>query len=230
MRDLDSSFDKGQTNASGNVICGAKTRNGTPCKSTAVMANGRCRMHGGKSKAGADSPRFKTGRYSKYLPDNLLWRYREGLADPELQSLRDELAMLNVRITQVIEHLSTGEGRSAWDAVREAFDALRGGFRQNNLDAIREGMAGIEAALDQAKDEQGAWDEIVALFDERRKLVGEEGRREERAQRYITEREIMVLMAALVDVVRTNVSNQDEVTAVSMAIRQLVSGTERSMN
>jgi hypothetical protein len=28
--------------------CGAKTRSGTPCKSPA-MANGRCRMHGGKS-------------------------------------------------------------------------------------------------------------------------------------------------------------------------------------
>lgn len=28
--------------------CGAKTRSGIPCKSPA-MANGRCRMHGGKS-------------------------------------------------------------------------------------------------------------------------------------------------------------------------------------
>jgi hypothetical protein len=28
--------------------CGAKTRAGSPCK-TPAMANGRCRMHGGKS-------------------------------------------------------------------------------------------------------------------------------------------------------------------------------------
>lgn len=28
--------------------CGAKTRKGTPCRAPA-MANGRCRMHGGKS-------------------------------------------------------------------------------------------------------------------------------------------------------------------------------------
>ena len=28
--------------------CGAKARSGTPCKSPA-MANGRCRLHGGKS-------------------------------------------------------------------------------------------------------------------------------------------------------------------------------------
>ena len=51
--------------------CGAKTRSGTPCKSPA-MANGRCRMHGGKS-TGARTPEglersrkanFKHGLYS----------------------------------------------------------------------------------------------------------------------------------------------------------------------
>jgi hypothetical protein len=33
----------------GKIICGAKTRRGTPCSSQYVMKNGRCRMHGGKS-------------------------------------------------------------------------------------------------------------------------------------------------------------------------------------
>jgi hypothetical protein len=40
------------SNPQGNPMtaprCGAKTRRGTPCKAPA-MANGRCRMHGGKS-------------------------------------------------------------------------------------------------------------------------------------------------------------------------------------
>ena len=51
--------------------CGAKTRKGTACRAPA-MANGRCRMHGGKS-TGPRTPegrersrraRFKHGRYS----------------------------------------------------------------------------------------------------------------------------------------------------------------------
>ena len=51
--------------------CGAKTRKGTPCRSPA-MANGRCRMHGGKS-TGPRTPEglersknanFKHGLYS----------------------------------------------------------------------------------------------------------------------------------------------------------------------
>jgi hypothetical protein len=51
--------------------CGAKTRKGTPCKALA-MANGRCRMHGGKSTGprtpeGLERSRkanFKHGFYS----------------------------------------------------------------------------------------------------------------------------------------------------------------------
>jgi hypothetical protein len=41
------------------------------------MANGRCRMHGGKSLHGIASPRFKHGRYSKYLFARLAGRYLE---------------------------------------------------------------------------------------------------------------------------------------------------------
>jgi hypothetical protein len=50
--------------------CGAKTRGargGRPCRSPA-MANGKCRLHGGKSPGaplGEQHPNFKTGRYTK---------------------------------------------------------------------------------------------------------------------------------------------------------------------
>ena len=45
--------------------CGAKTRQGTPCRAPA-MANGRCRMHGGKLRGGPPGNRYawKHGRYS----------------------------------------------------------------------------------------------------------------------------------------------------------------------
>jgi hypothetical protein len=45
--------------------CGAKNKRGGVCKAK-PMANGRCRMHGGKSLAWFAHPRYKHGRYSKY--------------------------------------------------------------------------------------------------------------------------------------------------------------------
>ena len=45
--------------------CHARTRAGTPCQSPA-MANGRCRMHGGKAPGAAkgNSNALKHGRYT----------------------------------------------------------------------------------------------------------------------------------------------------------------------
>lgn len=45
------------------VFCGARTRSGGMCRQPA-MANGRCRLHGGKSKAGKEHGQFKHGYYS----------------------------------------------------------------------------------------------------------------------------------------------------------------------
>ncbi len=45
-------------------ICGAKTRDGSPCQTPLVIGRKRCRMHGGTAKRGAFHHRFKHGRYS----------------------------------------------------------------------------------------------------------------------------------------------------------------------
>ena len=53
--------------------CGAKTRSGKPCKNGA-MANGRCRMHGGKSTGPPKENQNakKHGFFSKYIPQETL--------------------------------------------------------------------------------------------------------------------------------------------------------------
>ena len=49
--------------------CGAKTRSGTPCKAPA-MANGRCRMHGGKSTGPRTPEGLERSRKANYKHGN----------------------------------------------------------------------------------------------------------------------------------------------------------------
>ena len=46
--------------------CGARTRDGDPCKNWGIPPSGRCRMHGGRSPLWFGSPRYVHGRYSRY--------------------------------------------------------------------------------------------------------------------------------------------------------------------
>lgn len=50
--------------------CGAKTRQGTPCKSAPVKGKNRCRMHGGAKGSGApkgNQNAYKHGYYTKEM-------------------------------------------------------------------------------------------------------------------------------------------------------------------
>ena len=55
-----------------SLRCGARTRQGTPCRSPAVAGKARCRMHGGAVGAGAprgNSNAFKHGLHTLEAKD-----------------------------------------------------------------------------------------------------------------------------------------------------------------
>lgn len=154
--------------------CGAKTRAGTPCRRR-PMANGRCYMHGGKALVGTANPAFKTGRYSKYLPARLTERYHEALADTELLALRDEIAVLDARLSEVL-----------------------------------------------AEDDPVGWPDVVAIMEQRRKLVESERKRLVDMQQMITTEQAMLLIAAISDAVRRHVDDRTILAAISADVARII--------
>ncbi|MEI7495909.1 MAG: HGGxSTG domain-containing protein [Betaproteobacteria bacterium] len=47
------------------MICGAKTKAGSPCKKPPLQGRARCRLHGGMSLSGKDHPNYKHGHCTK---------------------------------------------------------------------------------------------------------------------------------------------------------------------
>src|SRR5262249_4592658 len=55
-----------------NFQCAAKSkRSGARCRNYACRDRATCRMHGGRSRRGADHPNFRDGRHSKVLHEAL---------------------------------------------------------------------------------------------------------------------------------------------------------------
>src|SRR5271170_5409454 len=89
--------------------CGAKNRQGKPCRARKIEGAKRCKNHGGLTPKGIDSPNFKHGRYSQNHPASIRERLAPVLSDPEFLSAADEIHMLTVRIGETIERTATGE-------------------------------------------------------------------------------------------------------------------------
>ena len=94
-------------------LCDAKTRSGKPCKAK-PMANGKCRMHGGKTPKGADSPNLTHGRYSKYLRQSLQEKLTD-IRDEHPLDLLPELEVQRTLFAEYLSRLSEGYRLSAMD-------------------------------------------------------------------------------------------------------------------
>ena len=75
--------------------CGAKTRNGTPCRAPAVKGKQRCRMHGGAKGSGAprnNQNALKHGRYTRQNLANMrAIRERRRALEKTLRQINDEM-------------------------------------------------------------------------------------------------------------------------------------------
>lgn len=95
--------------------CGAKKRNGDTCQSWAVGGRSRCRMHGGATPKGPDSPHWRHGNGAKgngqrgpagKAQPNLEALYQAAKGDPELFQFRHDAALLEAARRQITLRLS----------------------------------------------------------------------------------------------------------------------------
>lgn len=94
--------------------CTARSkRSGERCRKHAMRGRTVCLAHGGKTPRGAASPHFKTGRYSRSLPGHLLAVYEQALRDPRLLSLRDEIALTDAMICELLSQIDNDISESA---------------------------------------------------------------------------------------------------------------------
>jgi len=80
--------------------CGAKTRNGNPCQRRPAKGSSRCKLHGGASLKGVDSPTYKHGLYSKYAGESLkkVLSDLENVSSDELINPENEIRLMQALI------------------------------------------------------------------------------------------------------------------------------------
>jgi hypothetical protein len=167
----------------GRRMCGAKKRNGEPCRGPA-LANGRCRIHGGLTPGGVASPHYKHGRRSRYLkdlPSEVRAGYRAGLKDPDLHSMNDEMAALQSRLPQLFRSLNKTNAPpwgKAVDASVNCEQAKRSGDKAKAKRAYAELSKFIRTDAEAAQSHEGVWANILEVISIKGKTAQAEHRRE----------------------------------------------------
>jgi hypothetical protein len=123
------------------VVCRAKTRAGGKCQRR-PNSTGRCKLHGGASRRGPDSPTCKHGRRSKYVRGGkrLQAAYAAALNDPELTSMKVELAALDAIVAGMASGLE-GVDRQALAKLQANQAEIPKAVRSDDEDWLKAALA-----------------------------------------------------------------------------------------
>lgn len=205
----------------GTMQCKAKAKHTqAQCRQDVVPGMDVCHYHGGKSPIGPGLPQFKTGRYSKFLPSRMAADFNAAMGDPELISLRKEIATVDARIIDVLKRVDTGEAGVIWQAAQAAMTRFDREWVKKDGDGMEAALADMRRLLTQGASDWATWRVIVGeLIDAKRKLVEAEQRRLTMAHESLTADRAMMLLSQVVQILQRHITDRRILGAIAADIQ-----------
>jgi hypothetical protein len=193
------------------------------CQRAAMHGMTVCYMHGGKSPIGMGSRALtRGGRYSKFLPLRLAAQYDTAEKDPDLLNLRNEIALSETRLIDLLKRIDSGEAGAIWGDAKKGMAEFQKARALGDTEKMRTALSAIEAVIDRGVEDWRLWREIGEQIEQRRRLVESEHKRLVAMDLVITADRAMLLMAAVVSLIREHVHDRSALDQISRGIGALL--------
>lgn len=214
--------------------CQAKSKqSGEQCKRHAVPGRNVCAIHGGKSLSGVESPTFKTGRWAKHAPTKLLEIIEDTQGDETLLSVRDDIGLLDALIALKLQRLldkdgnpAGGENIDTWKEVKKQIKEARKAYKNSDYGRLEDSLDTMEDMANGLILYFQTEIEIKDDLERRRKLVETEQRINLQGERAISADTVMLLMAQVLDVIKTVVTDDRQRFAIATGLQRLIAVPE----
>ena len=197
-------------------------RSGKQCGSVRIRDKEVCHYHGGKSLEGAANPNFKNGRYDRFLQSGKFGeRARRFLNDPDVLSLLPNLAIVDARISEILESLTAPRAIAAWDEIGETVQALERGRARGDKEVQAAALARLIQIGKFGRTLSANMRELIHQQEQRRKLVETEARRQASEEATITYERAASLFHYWLDVLFRHVADRETRAAIMQDIKAL---------
>lgn len=214
-------------NTAGRVVCGARVKRqpeNIRCASILVLENGRCKAHGGSTPRGVDHPMHRGRGWTKDIPARLAEKFQAALEDPDILALNNELALLDVRIGDVLGKLDLQESESAWSRLQVAWSALRAELRfpSPDQDVVAEKAELIDRIVQDHQTEAEVWKEVRSLIHDRRMVTETERKRMEFLEANVSAKQMAAFLGATKLAILEEVSDPEERMKLAIRLQNLL--------
>jgi hypothetical protein len=201
--------------------CAGKNRRGKPCGKNAMIGRRHCKTHGGGKPCGVNHHNFKHGKRSHYLAfsQDLLQKYEEAMADPELIEYRDSIALLEARICSLLE---SAESNLLWARTQRAFCRYEAAFDDGDAKAIIANFDKLKALVNKGYADSVRWREIYDTIEQQARQKDREIKRLVLMEQFIPAEIFMTFIAFLVDAAKRTIKDRDSLRSFAEEINRAV--------
>lgn len=226
-------------NEKGQQVCNSRLSSdrNKRCRSPIVFHPvGRCEKHGGKINPLNAEGNRKTPKFLEYMPKDMLPRLERFLNDPDILSLREDIAITNVTISELLEGLGSVSEYTLKKTEEKADDVLDYisyiDLTDEEIDqeVAYKLMSNLANSVKKLALKQRTGSEIKAAQDHKRKLVEAEHRMTIQATAQIPAEKAFALVLLLVKTIAEHSRDYIEdaqirsryLKAVSRSVSELV--------
>lgn len=152
------------------------------------------------------------------------------MKDPDLISLRAEIALLDGRVGQLFERMTKLESDTAFEQIKDCIYAMEAAIIEDRIDDAMNYLKDAKKAFKAASAERDGWNEIYGIVKERRQMVDAERKREETLQGNMTARQVGTFIAAVQTAIMEEVHDTDVRKRLALRLQFLLGMQEGSMN
>ena len=195
------------------------------CGRAATIGRLTCKFHGGLSKQGVEHQSYRHGLYANAaLPRRLENRLAAAAVDPATLSTHGEMAILQVRLGELLEKLSESGSEKMWKDAAASFAEYRGAVEagEPDSDVARESVAALAGYFRSGQDEWATWRAIYELMGVKTKLVDSYTRRLSAANQMYTHSEISSLLVSILHTIDTLVDDPETRSKINTTIHKTI--------
>ena len=168
------------------------------CQLWATPNSAVCKWHGSRSPRGRASGNYKGRGYSKDLPTRLAEKYEEAANNPELLSVRGEVAVIELRFRELLQRIATGDVGALWrDLAAAKGEFLKAQSRQD-IPAMGRALEVVNTLIDQGAQDWALWDAIGKEAERLARLRQVEHKRLVDMQQMMSAEQANMLLGAIV--------------------------------
>lgn len=135
-------------------------------------------------------------------------KYHAALKDPDLLSLKDEIASIDARLAELFARVDSGESGAIWATLRKEWDEFLLVRGSGDIARMHVMIGRLDTIMARALTDHAAWEEISEKIEQRRKLTDSEVKRQLMSQQVLNQTEAMLYMGAITDVITRNVTDK----------------------